>query len=64
MSVLKGIKRHGEKAIAAIIKEFKQLNDGAIDGKPVVIPIDPKALSREEKRRAVSNMTCGFWVTS
>jgi tetrahydromethanopterin S-methyltransferase subunit A len=53
MSASKGIKRYGEKAIVAIIKEFKQLNDGAMDGKPVVIPIDPKDLSREGKRRAM-----------
>ena len=40
MHASKGIRKHGEKAIAMIIKELKQLNDGAVPDKPVVIPIN------------------------
>ena len=39
-----GIKIFGETEVAAMVKEFKQLDQGAIEGKPVVIPIDPKEL--------------------
>ena len=51
-----GIKKHGEVAIAAMFKELKQLNDGAVTEleHPVIRPIDPKTISEEEKERALS----------
>ena len=31
-----GIEKHGEKAMAALFKEFQQLNDGTVPGKPAI----------------------------
>ncbi len=55
MSAKEGIKQFGERAIAAIFEEYKQLNEGAVPGKniPVVGPQDPSLLTDEEKRRAL-----------
>eukprot|EP00957_Ditylum_brightwellii_P194459 14810140-Ditylum_brightwellii.AAC.1 len=36
MPASKGIKKYGERALVAMVKELKQLNDGAMEGKPVV----------------------------
>ena len=40
MPASKGFKVFGERALTAMIKELKQLNDGVVLGKPVVIPIE------------------------
>ncbi len=40
MYASKGIDKHWEKAVAMIIKELKQLNDGTVPHKPVVIHIN------------------------
>jgi hypothetical protein len=48
-----GIKRFGDKAVAAMLQEFKQLNEGAVPGKPVFGTVDPSTLNREEKKRAL-----------
>ena len=53
MSAVQEIKKHGEKAMAAMFKELKQLNNGAMDGKPVIALIDPKLLTTVEKERAL-----------
>ena len=53
MSANKGFKVFGERALAVMIKELKQLNDGAVPGKPVVIPIDNNVLTAEDKRKAL-----------
>ena len=53
MSGTQGIKKHGEKAVAAVFKELKQLDVGAIDRKPVIAPIDVKTLTRAEKEQAL-----------
>ena len=51
MSAKQGIKLFGERAIAAMYKELKQLVDeGAMPGKPVVQPIDVK---QETKTRGM-----------
>ena len=39
--------------MAAMIKEFTQLNEGAVSGKPVVIPTDAYTLTDLEKRKAL-----------
>ena len=49
----KGIDVHGEDAIAALFKEFKQLNNGAVEGKPVIQPINPNDITAEERKRAL-----------
>ena len=53
MAAKEGIKQFGEKAIAAMVKELKQLNNGAMKGKPVVVPIDPSKLTKFEKSAAL-----------
>ena len=53
MSAKKGIKKYGKRAIAAIIKEFTQLDKGAIPGKPVVEPVLATSLTPDMKRRAL-----------
>ena len=45
VSVNEGIKRHGEKAIAAVLTEYSQLND-----KKVLKPYMPSELSRTQKQ--------------
>ena len=40
-----GIKLFGQVAVAAMIKEFSQLNQGAVPGKPVVVSVDVKTLT-------------------
>ena len=53
MSAYAGIKKHGEAAIAAIFKELKQLDSGPMKGKPVVTPMNPDLLTKEEKAQAL-----------
>ena len=53
MSATKGIKKHGERAIAVLLKEFIQLDKGPMEGKNVVVPIDYNKLSDEDKRKAL-----------
>ena len=51
MSANKGFKVFGERALEAMIKDLKQLNDGAVPGKPVVIPIGNDVLTEGDKKR-------------
>ena len=53
MSAHRGIKMFKERAVAAMIKELTQLDRGAVEGKPVVIPINPKSLTPENKKQAL-----------
>ena len=53
MSAHKGIKLFGGKAIAAMMKELKQLNDGVIPGNPVIQPIPFKELTSKDNREAI-----------
>ena len=53
MSAYKGIKKHGQAAIAALFKELKQLDRGVLEGNPVVVPTDPNVLTPEGKKRAL-----------
>ena len=53
MTAKKGFKRFGAKAFAAMIKEFTQLNEGAVPGKPVVVPTDSNSLTALEKSKAL-----------
>ncbi len=55
MSAKKGIKKFGERAVAAMIKEFKQIHEVPMSGKPVVRPVDPHTLSLEQKTSVVSS---------
>ena len=53
MSAREGFKKHGQAAISAMIKEFTQLSNGAVPGKPVVRPIDVSSLTPLEKSKAL-----------
>ena len=44
-----GINFFGETAVAAMLKEFKQVDVGAKPWNPVVISTDATTLSKEEK---------------
>lgn len=48
-----GIKKFGEEAIMAMVKEYVQLDKGAIEGKPVIEGIHASDLSSEDKKRAL-----------
>ena len=50
VSAKEGIKRWGEEAIAAIVKELKQLQDGAIPGRPVIEPVNYEDLTEIDNR--------------
>ena len=50
MSANKGFKKYGQAAVAAMIKEFTQLNEGAVPGNPVVRPTDVSSLTPLEKK--------------
>ena len=49
MQARTGINKFGERTIAALVKQFKKLNDGGVTGKPVVYPVEPATLNTEEK---------------
>ena len=53
MSANAGFKKYGEAVVAAMVKEFTQLNEGAVPGKPVVVPIDATTLTDSEKKKAL-----------
>ena len=48
-----GFKKYGQPTVAAMIKEFKQLNEGVVPGKPVVVPTDAASLTPLEKKKAL-----------
>ena len=48
----KGLKKHGEKALAKLFKELTQLDQGAAPDKAVCVPQCPDALTDEDKKRA------------
>ena len=49
-------KKHGEVAIAAMFKDLKQTNKGAVAelNHPVVKPIDPKTMTEDERKRVLN----------
>ena len=50
VSAKEGIRRRGDEAIAAIVKELKQLHDGAMPGRPVIEPVKYTKLSEDDKK--------------
>ena len=52
MHTKKGIKLFCDRDISAMIKEFKQLDEGAMPGNLVVIPLNPDELTDAESRQA------------
>ena len=57
MYASKVIRKHGERAVSIIIKELKQLNDGALPHKPLVIPISSEELSNGDKEQDLDAVT-------
>ena len=57
MQAQKLIEKFGERSVSALFKEFKQLNDGAVPGKPVVCPVNPNTFTKEEKVKAFNAVT-------
>ena len=53
MPAHKGIKLFGQKAIAVMMKELKQLNDGVIPGNPVIKPIPFEELTAKDKKESL-----------
>ena len=53
MPASKGIKLFGKRALAAMIKELKQLNNGSMEGKPVVVSINAEVFSEDDKQKAL-----------
>jgi hypothetical protein len=53
MPAAKGIKLFGERAVAAVLKEFTQLSEGPMEGKPVIEPIHPSNFTAHEIERAM-----------
>ena len=52
MSAKTGFRKFGQEAVAAIVKEFNQLNEGAVPGKPVVMPMDTTTITSLENKKA------------
>ena len=53
LSYKAGVKKNGDRALAVIISEYEQLNEGVIPGKLVFGCIDPKDITMEERKRAL-----------
>ena len=53
MSARAGIKSFGAAAIAAMIKEFLQLDKGAFPGKPVVEPVNHNSILTQEQKEVL-----------
>ena len=53
MSATREIQLFGEQAIAAMFKEFKQLDTGVVPGKPVIAPVDVDQVSPQARKAAL-----------
>jgi len=53
MSAKKGIKMFGERAIAALLKEYNQMDKGPMPGKAIFGEVDYHTLSVQEKKEAL-----------
>ena len=54
MQATRGINLFGERAVAAMIKELKQLEEYPMPGKKVVTAINPETLSAEDKAKSLN----------
>ena len=48
-----GFRKFGQETVTAIVKDFTQLNEGAISGNPVVIPTDATTITSLEKKKVL-----------
>ena len=53
MSANASINKSGEKAVAAMVKEYRQIDKDPMEGNPVTTPIYPGTLYYKEKRKAL-----------
>ena len=53
MNANSGIHKFSETTVSAMIKEFTQLNEGVVPGKPVVFPMDSRTLAVIDKKKAL-----------
>ena len=53
---IKGINLFGERSIAAMMKEFKQLYEGTIPGKSLVVQLNPDELIDAENSQALEDV--------
>ena len=53
MSANDVIKKFGEKAVEAMVKEYRKIDKGPMEGKPFVTTIYPDKLYLEDKRKAL-----------
>ena len=56
MKATRGFKLFGERAVAAMIKELKQLEEGPMPGKKVVTAINPDTLYAEDKAKSLDEV--------
>ena len=56
MSAKECFRRFGERAVSAMIKELKQLNEGSMEDRPAVVPIDPSTLTIADKKMALETV--------
>ena len=54
MQATRGFKLFGDRTVAAMIKELKQLEEGPMPGKKVVTAINPDTLSAEDKAKSLN----------
>ena len=52
ISEKEGIKKFGEKAAADVVKEYRKIYKGLMEGNPVQKPIGPDKLFYKDKRMA------------
>ena len=64
MPASKGFKVFGEEAVADMLKEFKQLHNGAMEGKPVVAPVRFEDLSEEALLKVMEEVNLGAFLSS
>ena len=56
MSAKAGIKKFGDNAVVAIVKEYIQIDKGPMEGRPVVTPIGPGMLSYKDTSKALEEV--------
>ena len=55
MHAYKGLELFGEKAVEALMVEFAQLDNGVMEGKPVIEPISINDITENEQAKALNS---------
>ena len=56
ISAKSGINKFGDKAVAAMVKYYRQIYKVTMEGKTVFTPIDTDTLSYEENRKSLESV--------